>query len=84
MRSRPARRRMTCDEVAARVTDYLEDALTEVDRARFEDHLDGCDDCRAYVAQFAQTLNALGALRGDDAAPEALDALLDAFRARAG
>jgi predicted anti-sigma-YlaC factor YlaD len=75
---------MTCDEVAARATDYLDDALTEVDRARFEDHLDDCDDCRAYVAQFAQTLNALGALRGDDVAPEALDALLDAFRARAG
>jgi anti-sigma factor RsiW len=84
MRWRPTRRGMTCDEVAARVTDYLEGALSAADRARFESHLDDCDDCRAYVAQFAQTLNALGALRADDAAPEALDALLDAFRAHVG
>jgi predicted anti-sigma-YlaC factor YlaD len=84
MRWRPIRRDMTCDAVAARVTDYLEGALSAPDRARFAHHLDGCDDCRAYVAQFAQTLNALGALRADDAPPEALDALLDAFRAHVG
>jgi hypothetical protein len=35
-----------------------------------------------YVAQFAQTLNALARLRGDERVPnERLDALLDAFRA---
>jgi hypothetical protein len=71
---------MTCDELAARITDYLEGALSATDRARFEHHLDGCGDCREHVAQFVRTLNALGALRGDDAAPESLDALLDAFR----
>jgi anti-sigma factor RsiW len=75
---------MTCHDVAARVTAYLDGALPATERARFEAHLEECDDCRAYVAQFAHTLNALGALRDDDAAPEALDTLLDAFRARAG
>ena len=74
---------MTCEEVAARVTDYLDGALSAADRRRFEAHLEECEDCRAYVAQFASTLNALVALRGDDAAPDGLEALLDAFRARA-
>jgi anti-sigma factor RsiW len=74
---------MTCEEVAARVTDYLDGALSAADRRRFEAHLEECEDCRAYVAQFAYTLNALVALRGDDPGPDALDALLDAFRARA-
>jgi anti-sigma factor RsiW len=74
---------MTCEEVAARVTDYLDGALTAADRARFEAHLEGCEECRTFVAQFAQTLNALGALRDDDAGADGLDTLLEAFRARA-
>jgi anti-sigma factor RsiW len=73
---------MTCEEVAARVTDYLDGALSATDRARFEAHLETCDECRTYVAQFAQTLNALGALHGEGPDAERLDALLEAFRAR--
>ena len=75
---------MTCEEVAARLTDYLDGALAPGDRARFEAHLEGCEDCRVYVAQFVQTLNALGALRIADPDPERLDILLEAFRAYAG
>jgi anti-sigma factor RsiW len=71
---------MTCNEVRACVTHYLDGALSAADRARFEAHLDECDDCRVYLAQFAQTLNALGALR-DATGPDGLDTLLDAFRA---
>jgi anti-sigma factor RsiW len=78
------RRGIACDEVAARVTEYLDGALPATVRVRFEAHLDDCERCRVYVAQFAQTLNALGALRVDDAGPDSLDALLEAFRAHAG
>jgi anti-sigma factor RsiW len=84
MRWRRTRRGIACDEVAARVTEYLDGALPATVRARFEAHLDDCERCRVYVAQFAQTLNALGALRVDDAGPDSLDALLEAFRAHAG
>jgi anti-sigma factor (TIGR02949 family) len=81
MRWRRTRRGMTCHDVAARVTEYLDGALSATDRRRFEAHLEECEDCRAYVAQFAHTLNAIAALRADDAAPDGLDALLEAFRA---
>jgi anti-sigma factor RsiW len=81
MRWRRTRRGITCAEVGARVTDYLDGALSATDRARFAAHLDECEDCRVYVAQFAQTLNALAALR-DDAVPDGIDPLLDAFRAQ--
>ena len=84
MRWGRTRRRMTCAEVAAGVTDYLDGALSATDRARFERHLDHCEDCRVYVAEFAQTLNALGALRRDDPDPDGLEALLEAFRAHVG
>ena len=84
MRWRRTRRRVTCEAVAARLTDYLDRALAPADRARFEAHLEDCEDCSAYVAQFAHTLNALGALAVDDREPDGLGALLDAFRAHAG
>ena len=84
MRWRRTGRGFACEKAAARVTDYLDGALSATDRARFEAHLEECERCRVYVAQFAQTLNALGALRVDDPGPESLDALLEAFRAHAG
>jgi anti-sigma factor RsiW len=74
------RRGIACAELVELVTAYLDDALPAADRARFEAHLAGCDDCSAYVAQFVQTLNALGALPREELEPPALDDLLAAFR----
>jgi len=42
---------MNCRQVVELMTDYLEGALSAVERARFEDHIAGCDGCRAYLAQ---------------------------------
>jgi anti-sigma factor RsiW len=80
MWSRRARRGIACQELVELVTAYLDDALPAADRARFEAHLVGCDDCTAYVAQFVQTLNAVGALPDEELDPAALDALLAVFR----
>lgn len=71
---------MACQELVELVTAYLDDVLSARDRARFEAHLAECDDCTAYVAQFAQTLDALGAMPETEPEPETLDALLDVFR----
>ena len=80
MWSRRARRGIACTELVELVTAYLDDALPARDRARFEAHLAGCDDCTAYVAQFVQTLIALGALPDEELDANALDALLAVFR----
>ena len=42
---------ITCRELVELVTDYLEGALAPADRARFEEHLEICDACVAYVEQ---------------------------------
>ena len=78
------RRRWTCEAVAAGVTDYFDGALCGAKRARFERHLEDCVDCRLYVAQYVQTLNALAMLHAGDPDPDGLDALLEAFREHVG
>jgi anti-sigma factor RsiW len=62
------------------VTAYLDGALAPAEAARFEAHIDDCPECQAYVAQFARTVNALGALPPEEPDPETLERLLDAFR----
>jgi anti-sigma factor RsiW len=84
MRWRRTPRGIACADVVELVTAYLDDALEPADRARFEGHLEGCADCTAYVAQFAQTITALGALPGDEPDEETLETLLVAFRDFAG
>ncbi len=72
---------MACVELVELVTAYFDGALSPRDRARFEAHLAGCPDCTAYVAQFEQTVAAIGGLGAAEAvAPETLDGLLAAFR----
>ena len=71
---------MTCRQVVELMTDYLEGALSEPDRARFEEHIAGCDGCRAYLAQLSTTRKVLRKL-ADEPIPAGLQSeLLDAFR----
>jgi anti-sigma factor RsiW len=71
---------MPCRELVEVITDYLEDHLSPVDRARFEAHLAECEACRTYLEQFRQTIRVLGRLPEDSLSSEARNALLDAFR----
>jgi anti-sigma factor RsiW len=71
---------MSCQELVELVTAYLEDALPDSDRARFDAHLDICPPCVEYLAQFERTVAAIGL-----AAPELEQAppvaeLLQVFR----
>ena len=77
LRKRPA---IVCREVVELVTRYLEGALAEEERERFEGHIGACPHCSRYLEQFRQTIAATGRLREDDIAPEAKEALLGAFR----
>jgi anti-sigma factor RsiW len=72
---------LSCQELVELVTDYLEGALPEAERARFEDHLAICEGCRTYLHQMRTTIRVVGRLTTDDLDPEAESALLEAFRA---
>lgn len=71
---------MPCRELVELVTDYLEDRLAPIDRARFEVHLGDCEACRVYLEQLRQTIRVLGRLPEDALSPMAQVALLAAFR----
>jgi MFS transporter, DHA2 family, multidrug resistance protein len=73
---------LVCRELVELVTDYLEGALSEDQRRRFEAHLTECPFCTEYVEQMRAVRDGLG---GSDAdretiAPERRDELLTAFR----
>jgi anti-sigma factor RsiW len=71
---------ITCREMVELVTDYLEGALPEEDRERFERHLAGCDACTAYMEQFRLTVVATGRVEEEDIDPPMRAELLAAFR----
>jgi anti-sigma factor RsiW len=71
---------LTCRELVELVTDYLEDALSAREHARFEQHLDLCAHCRDHLEQLRATVALAGRLREADLSPDAGTALLAAFR----
>ena len=75
---------MPCQELVEVITDYLEGALPERDRIRFEEHLSVCAKCREYVAQFHCTIETVGRVHERDLDPGVRDDLLAAFRGWSG
>ena len=73
-------RELACQELVELVTDYLEDALPQPRRARFEAHLATCPYCRVYIEQMRHTIRTVGHLPADAIPPQALDVLLEHFR----
>jgi anti-sigma factor RsiW len=72
---------MACQELVELVTNYLEGALSEEDRTRFEAHIAGCDACTNYLEQMRQTIRALGHLPPESISPDAQRELLAVFNA---
>jgi hypothetical protein len=62
------------------VTAYFDDALSDFQNRRFEEHLAGCDGCNRHFEQMQITLATLGRLREDDFTPDMRDRFLAAFR----
>jgi hypothetical protein len=71
---------MSCQEFVELVTDYLEDALDDGTRARFDHHIGLCHGCEAYLRQMEETATRLGSIPVESLPPEAQSSLLDAFR----
>jgi hypothetical protein len=70
----------TCEQAVALVTDYLEDALTQEDRARFETHLSECALCTEHLRQIRISIAALGQVRVNDLSPRTRDDLTLLYR----
>ena len=73
-----------CIELVELVTEYLDAALPDTDRIRFEHHVDACPGCAEIVEQFRAVITVTGALRPADVVsvpPATRDELLGIFRA---
>jgi anti-sigma factor RsiW len=74
-----------CRDLMERLSDYLDGAVSDAERAAIDAHLAECDGCTEAVEQFRITIRSVGALRVEDVAalePDLRDRLLEAFRAR--
>ena len=63
---------LSCRELVELVTEYLEGALSRADRMRFEQHIDGCENCSEYLEQMKRTIELTGELKEDDISLELL------------
>lgn len=70
---------VSCDEVIALLTDYLEDALPAEGHRDVAGHLDVCPGCSAWLTQVLATIAALGCLREGVIPPPVLAALRESF-----
>lgn len=71
---------LSCRELTEIVTDYLEGALPEHERLRFEEHIAACDGCTAYLDQMRTTIEVVGELCEDELDSHIRDELLRVFR----
>ena len=71
---------MDCNELVELVTAYLDGALDDNTRARFEAHLTECDGCENYLQQFRETVRTVGKIGDDELDPGFRKRLLDAFK----
>ena len=75
------RRGLTCRELVELVTDYLEGALPESERARFEAHIAGCDALhRIPRADAGRRSGSSGTIEPGALDPDVERELLAAFR----
>ena len=78
LRFRP-RRDVVCREAVELVADYLEDALSQAQRRRFEAHLAHCPDCPEYLAQIRAIVALAGRVTPDDLTPRMREKLIGLY-----
>jgi anti-sigma factor RsiW len=74
---------LRCTELVDRASAYLDGALNERDARRFEEHLEGCQGCRAALDQLRTAIRIAGRLTAADVAsldPLIRDRLMATFR----
>lgn len=72
-----------CIEFVDVVTDYLDGVVREDERRRIDEHLEGCQGCRAALDQFRTVIGLAGRLTPEDVSslePLVRDRLLATLR----
>ena len=71
---------LVCREFVELVTEYLEGALPEPERLRFEAHLAECDGCSGYLEDMRRLVGTLPRAPSPPPDQATRDAMLAAFR----
>lgn len=71
---------LSCQDFVELVTDYLDGALDQETRDRFDHHLGLCPGCGVYLRQMEETASRLGFIPVDALSDQAQATLLEAFR----
>ena len=79
-RRHPGAHDITCAQAVRLISDYLDEALDQDDRARLEAHLFECVNCTEHLRQIRLTVTVTGRLREEDLDPLARQDLMDVFR----
>jgi anti-sigma factor RsiW len=79
LRLRP-RQGTVCREAVELVTDYLEGALSQTQRRRFEAHLTRCLDGPEYLAQICAVITPAGSITPDDLTPRMRGEFIGLYR----
>lgn len=66
-----------CEQIEARLSDYLEGALTEAEAAAYEAHAANCARCAELVASVRELVGSMRALEPEPAPPNLVTAILD-------
>jgi anti-sigma factor RsiW len=80
MRAARGEPRLLCRDAVELVTDYLEGALCDADRARLEYHLARCPNCAEYLAQIKASVALCGRVDPEELSPRARTELTGLFR----
>lgn len=70
---------LTCEEVTALVTSYLEGAMSWTDRMRFLLHVGTCPGCRSYLRHMKFVVAVLGAMPPEPIPDDVMQGLVHSF-----
>ena len=67
----------TCEQIEARLSDYLDDAMTRNDRASFDAHVADCERCAPLVAHLSKLLTSMHVMEQIEPPPRLIYSILD-------
>jgi anti-sigma factor RsiW len=67
----------TCDQIEARLSDYLDGLLQGPEQAAFDEHVTGCAQCAPLLASVRSLVSGMQAMKPIDAPPRLIYAILD-------